>query len=409
MMNVSLENTTLLNDDISTESETTATSTEHNNELQENYETFRSQNLQLFPVATVGALLNLLCLAIWLKIKKQPKMPHEVFLFTQLCIDFLCSISLIIYEVGNTLKIAACNQLFLRLCTLILTYLTIFNSSLLTIERYLSIVFPFWHRTKMTKTKAYIMFVGIIVLTCTIAFINNPFLPFTSERCFGIFSLPDWLGNVLSLSTTVVTNVLPFVIFVYCYMHMFVVVRKRPQKIACAQTLAVTSQQNTQVIDSRKNKVITGISANPKLGQKSNHGVIMLQPIKFQNFVAGGQESTSTPAGKFDRSVKNRHHASQPSTSGLSEAKYLTQRMSKIEKKLLFVALSISVSFFCCNIPLRMYFWMSKLGWYKLTTGVVWDTLSAIIYLNLSLDPIIYIFTIKGMRRKAFALCTKNS
>ena len=368
----------------------------------------------LFIVGTVGILINMFSCAIWFKVKKKPKSSYDVFLLTHLVADFLCSLNVFIFAFGNIVKFKTCIQQFVKLCGLILKYITVFNTTLLTSERYLRIVFPVWHRNNMTKSKAFLMLLSIIVLACMIGFINNSLLPFSSKMCFGTYSLSRLHENIIGSCTTVATNIIPFVIFVYCYMHMLITVKKR-QKITPSQSAQRVPQRITQLRNSASNTHVTCQGQATSVDQiyvKSDCDidVVNQKDLKLNKLHGSNNQylnASGTSLHNIETSIRCSTGTPQPSTSG-TRINNSSHRMSKVEKNLLLVALFINLSFLGCNMPARTYYWMAQLGWFKITPGTVWDILVGLMYLHPSLDPLIYIFTLRDIRRNICSLCKRG-
>ena len=172
-----------------------------------------------------------------------------------------CLLLIITYSIGYKSNLTGALGYFL--CTVFISegaahsalHASLVNLTSLTIERYLKVVYPFWSKThtKRWMVHAAMVFAWIVgILYCMpVAFVTSVVV---DGRCLSHFI---WESPAVRLAYGAISNcllfLLPLVIFVYCYGHIVVVMR-RQMRVMAGHSTESSSQANASQIQSKRVK-----------------------------------------------------------------------------------------------------------------------------------------------------------
>ena len=172
-----------------------------------------------------------------------------------------CILLVIAYSIGNKTDLTGALGDFLCIffisanATYWALYASVINLMSLTIERYLKVVYPFWSKKHIKRWMIYaaMIFAWVIGFPFTI-----PVGYATSFVQDGIcFIYHDWESEAVKMTFGAFTNVvfflLPMIIFIYCYGHIVVVMR-RQMRVMAAHNVEGSSQMNASQIQSKRVK-----------------------------------------------------------------------------------------------------------------------------------------------------------
>ena len=215
-------------------------------------------------IAVVGAGANAVVLyaLILHNLRETKKRVINWLIINQNLLDFCCCIMLVIvfpirvsnlYLTSGSLGYGLCALIISGNATYCVQNASIINLMSLTVERYLKVVYPFWSKKHMKNWMLYatlaFSWIAGILSAAPMGFVTS----FVAEgTCYGYglyFSNPEikagyGIWNFLTFS------LIPLVIFVYCYGHIVVVMRKQVRVMA-GHNAEAAAQRGSQVQSKR--------------------------------------------------------------------------------------------------------------------------------------------------------------
>jgi hypothetical protein len=195
-------------------------------------------------IGIVGALGNGTVLSVFCASKQLRKQDVNVLFINQLSLDFFCCFGLAVEYSAKMANIYLEGSAGYWFCIFILSedlsYIGIFGSKLnlmsIAIERYVKIVHPIWHKRNF---KSWMIYSAAVVPWATGIFLNQFVTSWSTTvvdgQClWGMVWINDSDRYGLPLSIFIITFVLPFTSFLFCYSSIIFVVR-RQAKIAASQ------------------------------------------------------------------------------------------------------------------------------------------------------------------------------
>ena len=334
----------------------------------------------------VGTVLNVIALILLLRVIKANKTASDILLISQLVIDLISALAIStffptdmvkpVYFKNNLGHLVICKLWYSKFMPFLFTNMSMLNCMLLTIERYMKIVHPIWHRLNVTKNSVFIA-LGISVLLNTV-YGTMRYAISTSVhagRCTNNQSLPPSYFNTMRIIHIILLTIAPLVTFIYCYGHMMVTLRKRTKKIKPVSSLAYTSgTQNSSTGEPKSSTYISNSHVN-------------------------STEITENPTdGLASRLTLGVNSVAPQIDPQINSANKSGSKMDKAEKNLLIVVVSVGISFLVCNTPSRFYFMLTGLGVLPWSRSTLFLIFTFGTYLDFSLHPIIYAFTLKKLR-----------
>ena len=199
-------------------------------------------------VGTFGVVGNLLVVIVIFNFTEMRKRVTNVFIINQSLLDLLASILIIAthatyftekYDMSGPNAAAMCalwvSQFPLWAAFMASTY----NLLAMTVERYFKVVHPILHHNSFTRRKA--MFVIVVVWLFGLIFNAVTAIPTSrvvGTSCWVMSVWPNMVAQqAVGLFTLFIQFFLPLGIFIYCYAHMIVVIRKKSKVHVAPNTL----------------------------------------------------------------------------------------------------------------------------------------------------------------------------
>jgi len=217
-------------------------------------------NYAVIGIGVVGVAANSLVLYALIVCHAQAtkKRGVNLLIINQNCMDLCCCVFIVICRavfVGNVYLTGALGYtlcaFFISNCPAycVLTA-SVINLMTVTIERYLKVVYPLWSKRSLKRWMIYaaIVFswIGGILSTAPLAFL---FSVVSNGRCFAYALL--WKNPPLKQGYMIWNFlsffVIPLVIFVYCYGHIVLMIRKQMRVMAGHNVEGSLAQSSSQV------------------------------------------------------------------------------------------------------------------------------------------------------------------
>ena len=251
-------------------------------------------------IGVVGTAANALVLYALVASKQHKK---NVLIVHQNAIDLFTSFFLIVTYIARLCNIHLTGSVGYWLCMVILTeYLSwcginasAVNLAIITVERYLKVVYPAWSQNKLRSWMIYLAMLS----AWTIALINNLAVVFqTSGVIDGVcYSIALWKNQTARIFyfiwNFIAFYVIILFIFVFCYLRIVLVIRRQARVMASHSVSASNAAQNQyNQIQSNVIKTMIFVSvcyAISWLPANIDYMIITLHPnpIPFDGFYYG--------------------------------------------------------------------------------------------------------------------------
>ena len=347
----------------------------------------------------VAVSLNTFALVALSKTSRMGKTSSDIFLMSQSCFDLASSSVVFFYVIGLALlppdlgdsfgMHVVCSLFYSRFFNTLFANLSIFNCTLLTLERYAKIGHPIMHKIWMTPSKAKSILITVICFSvCHSGVLCIMPTGLIAGRCSTRSFLSDNAKLGLFGFNFVIETAIPIAAFLVCYSHMLYILHKRKFGL------------KLQVL----NKPCTRSEGSATLFHDSQHGVHLSGPSTSisdasLNIESSSQVSsfdTSTASSSIYTTSKNSNDVVKP-----KQKKTTHQILGKAERNLFLTALLVNISFIASNAPLRFYSLFLYSGIIKTDiAGPVVKFMYVIIYMNYCIHPLIYTFSLKRIRDK---------
>jgi len=305
-------------------------------------------------IGCTGVVGNVLVVIVIMKYRKLFQQVKSVYIINQSFIDAVVSALLIqtVFVRKLTVPVAlAQNSLF---CKIYLSQFHLwglmlsstYNLMAISIDRYVAIIHPLWHKVSFTKTKANALLVFIWLFG--VLFVGSFTIPTSGVlrgRCLISYFWPSRrVAAMVGLLSMFVNMILPIVVHCVCYFSILRVLRKR------------TSQVTPKV----NHDLDTATTGQGNL--MSNTDVL---------------PSTSADAKPFQATITS----SRKPNANLNE----TAKRNVIETLAI-----VTACYFLCWIPNKIYIIMYMMG--KITVfGNIYQVTVVMVFINCCINPIIYI------------------
>ena len=218
----------------------------------------------VIAIAVFGTATNALVLyaLISYNAREAKKRAVNLLIIHQNVIDLSsCLLLIITYSIGHrsdltgTLGYFLCIIFVSEAAAQLVLHASVINMISLTIERYLKVVYPFWTKKHIKRWMIYAAMVSAwIVAILSIV----PVLFITSVVTDGYcLSYSVWESPTVYMTYIIFFNclyfLLPLVIFIYCYGHIVVVMR-RQMRVMAGHSAEGSSQANASQIQSKRVK-----------------------------------------------------------------------------------------------------------------------------------------------------------
>ena len=369
----------------------------------------------LFCFGFIGIILNLVAVLAACKLTRKKKNSSDIFLISLLISDLCASILAFSFPLGKVFKPRVFpSSLFMEIICRIWysKFLQRFSAEmsllicvLLTLDRYGKIVFPIMHLKWMSKKKACVgvgvvfgcnFIVKLITVVIPTSVNNgickdNPANRIVSRLTYCIF---DLVFGIL----------IPLILFIFCYGHMFVVIHKRHLRVhpnSC-ENIRVGKMEN-MAATSIQPFTITEMHHN--IGKSPPGDVQALTNAAAERHCTRNSEQSPGPSNNtlqvFD--VTNLKLPNNVAFKGKSQKTKKNQatktKFAQAERNVFITAGLVYVSFLICNLPIRIYLLLGLSGVFEEDyKSPLFLLMSSLVILNFCLHPVIYAFALKRLR-----------
>ncbi|KAI0237326.1 hypothetical protein LSAT2_012187 [Lamellibrachia satsuma] len=315
-------------------------------------------------VGVTGLVGNLLVVIVFIKYKKLFQQVKSVYIINQSFIDCVGSALLIVslfvrkQTVGPKLRT---NDLFCKLWLSEffmwgLMISSTYNLMAISIERYMAIVHPIWHKVSFTKTKANVL-VAIIWLF-GVLFVASFVIPTSGVRrgiCYISYLWPSRAtAKAVGTLQIVVNIVLPILVHCLCYVRILATLRKRATKVTPMDTRGkdTDTSQRTRVSVNGTNLSKTGNLPS----------------------TSAASDVKNLPANNMTLRVPNTQRA-------------INEKLKRNTLKTLAI---VTACYFICWTPNKVYIILYMMGQITMF-GHVYQATVILVFTNTCINPIIYI------------------
>ena len=302
-------------------------------------------------IGCTGVLGNVLVVVVIMKYRKLFQQVKSVYIINQSFIDAAVSAVLIstLFIRKSTVPIPwVQNSLF---CKLFLSQFHLwglmlsstYNLMAISIERYMAIVHPLWHKVSFTKTKANALLVFIWLFG--LLFVGSFTIPTSGVlrgRCWSSYIWPSRVvAATVGMLSMFVNMIFPIIVHCVCYISILRVLRKRTSKVVPKDTSTATTGQGKS-----STVVLPSTSAEAKPVQATTTALRVPDP---------------------------------------------TARLNEIATRNVIDTLAIvTACYVLCWIPNKIYIIMYMMG--KITVfGTIYQVTVIMVFINCCINPIIYI------------------
>ena len=336
-------------------------------------------------VGAAGVVGNLLVVIVFMKYKKLFQNIKTTFIVNQSVLDGTVSLLIILATLvttephGGDLAMTLHCKLWISQVSVwgLLTSST-YNLMAISIERYLAVVHPVWHKVSFTNTRAYI--IAIIIWVFGLVFFASYVIPTTAVlygRCLVTYVFPSReIANAVAYVQIFVNMVMPIVVHSFCYARILSALRNRMTRVSPKSDTTSTTQRE---------KTCTTIAATPatKAGaihtlgceSESPRGAVNLPSTSGTNVI-----TNLTPIDSTDLATRSSNK--QPNS--------FETRNDKAKGNVVKTLAIVTVSYFVCWIPNKIYIILYLLGTVS-TFNEVYNATVILVFINCCINPIIYI------------------
>jgi len=172
-----------------------------------------------------------------------------------------CVVLVVTYSIGNRIEIEGalgyfiCITFMTQTAIYIFLYVSVVNLAILTIERYLKVVHPFWSKKHLKRWMIYagmaFAWIAGILYTVPTTFLTTVI---AEGVCLGHMKWEsDTVRILCGIVGILLFFLLPLVIFIYCYGRIVVVMR-RQMRVMAAHNTEGHAQMNASQMQSKRAK-----------------------------------------------------------------------------------------------------------------------------------------------------------
>ena len=335
-----------------------------------------------FVIGVTGVVGNSLVVIVFYKYKKLFQQVKSVFIINQSFIDGVVSALLIAVSFARQYPAQQrsgfkddqyCNLWLSHILLWGLMTSSIYNLMAVSIERYVAIVHPVWHRWSFTKTKANASVVFIWLFG--VVFIASLVIPTTgvmNGRCIvAYFRQSRDVAVLIAMLQIVVSLLLPLFVHSICYFRILAVLCKRVRQvepsIVCGTSVVITLAKSSDTVTGKSSLFTDNSQSTP---------------------AAGGKVSQK-------KSPRVRTIATKLTLVHQNSRRYLNDKAKRNVMKTLAI---VNVCYFMCWLPNKVYVSLFVLG--KLSSfGIVFQATVVMVFVNCCINPIIYITTYDAFKK----------
>lgn len=284
--------------------------------------------------------------------------------------DFLCKVWISELPVWSTLMCSTCNLI------------------ILTVERYLVVVHPIWHKNHMTPTKTKVLYVipwffGPVFHSM---FLNTSRI--VNGKCLWTLFYPN-----IEIARTVAGLKLifeffgPVAIMIYCYVAIWLIVRKREKRVAA-------SRENTLAR--------AGGGATIAFVEHDSHMVSEAQQTTELTENRAAANPADSDTGENNTTAKYSTHLAIPTATTHGEKAGQDGRPIKVNKTVIKTVATICIVYICCwttkDILLLLKF-AFRINYPKNSPVFAFGITS--LFMQCCINPFIYILKLPSIRKYA--------
>ena len=340
-------------------------------------------------VGVTGIVGNMLVVIVFIKYQELFRHVKTTLIINQSMIDACASVVLIVATFVTTdlytgelyCKLWA-SQILLWGLMMSSTY----NLMAISIERYLAIVYPLWHRMRVTNTKTNV--VAVLVWMIGVPFIASFVFPSTTVdrgRCLVGCAWPSRVAaRAVGFTQMFFNLIMPICVHLFCYTRLLLALRKRMAIVHPEDCFGSTSSRG-------KTRSIPGASTTT--GDTTiTLGSTPRSPRRFRSM------SRQTLSTKF---VEPAYPVSgfRDRQKGLLATQSEKARINAIKTLTI-----ITACYFICWTPNKLYVILYMMGQLS-TFGDIFHVSAILVFINCCINPIIFIGTSHAFRtgmRKLF-------
>lgn len=208
-----------------------------------------------YAIGVVGIIGNLLVVIVMLASPSMRKRMANIFITNQSCIDGMAAVFLVATTTISSDEVPYGGTHGAIYCKLWLSKVTLwgllvsstYNLMSLTLERYLAVVHPIWHKVFFTRTKAAVMLIFPwmfgIVYNCSYMI---PTCVVVDGMCIKYSQWPsDTVRKAFGILTVVIQYFVPLALQFFCYGRILLVIKQKA-KVKPAVTPSSNAALNSQ-------------------------------------------------------------------------------------------------------------------------------------------------------------------
>ena len=265
-----------------------------------------------------------------------------------------------------------------------------YNLMAISVERYLAIAHPIWHKTSFTETKTRSSVVVIWLFGIT--YVTSYMVPTTGVShgiCLRSYFWPSReAARAVGVTQIFVNMIMPFVVHGVCYARILAVLRMRVSPNDNSSTNVPTSSNMTSTIARNPEMIALGGGTKQFLDPQRN---VKRNTTVDQVPSHCGATSAAHSAGV--NSVR----------STMTTQDVFHKQTEKAKKNVLKMLTYVTASYFICWIPNKIYIIMYMLG---ITSdfGIIYQSTVILVFTNCCINPIIYIAKYNAFKMALTAL-----
>ena len=238
-------------------------------QIQNLSEQHRILEILVILMGCIGTLANGLVVHVLSRSDQQKKSVH-IFIINQLALDLFSSVAVILTYIWKLADVRLYGTLNFVLCLIIgsedVLWIglngSIINMTFMTIERYIKIVFPIFHRNHYNKWITYFL----MALAWATGFLMNfpavyTTTDFSNGNCLAYTIYPSVeFGVFVGMYFLFFEYIIPILTFLICYGHIIVVIRRSGKQLSQHQNGDNTVQSKTNKNEKSIVKIMVTVS-----------------------------------------------------------------------------------------------------------------------------------------------------
>ena len=376
-------------------------------DLQNVISSIEGQGLAVLPVMTAikvcigvtGLVGNSLVVFVIYKYRKLFLYLKTVYIINQSVLDGLTSAVLILTSLLRSDLMSRMDNVSAELfCRMWLSQIPLwglitsstYNLMAISVERYLAIAHPIWHKTSFTetKTRSSIVVIWLFGITYMTSFMV-PTTGISHGRCLRSYFWPSQeAARAVGVMQIFVNMIIPFVVHGVCYARILAALRMRVSPNENSSTNVPTSSNMTST--TARNPEMIALDGGTKQFLYPHRNVGRNTKVNQIQSHCGAKSATHSARVNSVR-------------SSMTTQDTLQKQTEKAKKNVLKMLTYVTASYFICWIPNKMYVMMYMLG-FTSDFGTIYQSTVILVFINCCINPIIYIATYNAFKKGLAAL-----